>query len=326
MPSVVLQNVEKALTNVIGPHRNLARELAEALCLSQESIYRRFRGETSFTLNEAWILQQNYGLSIDQLFGDNGKLGVDFKPIYTLNSRIESYLVSVYERFRSLSLEEDFMLYALASDVPLFRLFGYPHLTQFKLFYWNNLLEPSLCAQKFKFQNDYNFPICDEINALYNGNSVFEVWSKNTLNGTLNQFEYFADSGLFHNQDDIFELYREFCQLVEDLVYESDDSSISYHHHELGFNNNSFYVRTKKSEFLAIGINGINSLQTQDSRILNEYKVWLKGVMLKSLKVSRQSEKQKFKQSRFLKSRIIKSGKKRLSKRQYQELVELNPL
>ncbi|MFB1004129.1 MAG: hypothetical protein QMC70_08335, partial [Bacteroidia bacterium] len=41
---------------------------------------------------------------------------------------------------------------------------------------------------------------------------------------------------------------------------------------ELSLNNNSVYLETHEPKFLATGFNGFNSLQTMNTRLLNEYK------------------------------------------------------
>ena len=324
MPPSVLKKLEAVLALAIGPNKNLARELADLLNLSQESIYRRFRGDTSFTLNEAWILQKHYNVSIDELFDNNGKIGVNFSPFYKSDFVIESYLTDIYRQMSILSKEKKAKLYVMASDVPLFRFFGYPGLTQFKLFYWRNLIHQAGTSDTdvFHFVEQANHPISEEIHTMFRQIDVDEVWSRDTLNGTINQIEYYYDCGLMANDQTLFMLYGELLQLVQDLVYGDQHSKLTLHHYELALNNNSFYVETGQSRMLAIAINGVNSLQTRDERIINDYRKWLKTVISKSLKISGQSLKQKFALCNWLRSRITASAEDRLPSSMVSKLHE----
>ncbi len=324
MPKTILRNLEKALYRVIGPHRNLARELAELLNLSQESIYRRFRGETSFTLNEVWILRNKWDISVDELFGNNGKIVVQFSALYDQPFIVKSYLSTIYKNLLSLSKEESCTLYCLASDIPLFRFFGYSCLTQFKDFYWKNLVRSDASDKNelFQYYPEMKHPTSDAIHELYNSMEVHEIWSSDTLNGTLNQIEYYFDSGLMDGVESLKLLYQNLVDLVDDLVYGENHGSMTFHYYELALNNNSFYVNTKCSQLLAIGINGINSLQTRDLVVINDYKKWLNNVLSKSLKISGQSQKQKFTVLNTLKSKIFDSASGRLPETMLNELID----
>lgn len=68
MPFVVLENLYAEL---IPLHRNkteLVYHLSDLLEVSNESIYRRLRGASSFTLEELWRIIQHYQISLDVVF------------------------------------------------------------------------------------------------------------------------------------------------------------------------------------------------------------------------------------------------------------------
>ncbi|MBO6515428.1 MAG: helix-turn-helix transcriptional regulator [Bacteroidia bacterium] len=323
MPKPILTKLENRVSTAIGPNRNVARELADLLNLSQESIYRRFRGETSFSLNELLVMQRQYKISIDEIFGEKGKAGVHFASFYEDPFCIEVYLSDIYQRMLEFSGEESCKLYGLASDVPLFRFFGYPAITQFKLFYWNNLMDnrTNQKEEKFTFSPETRYPISKSIYNLYAQMQVNEVWCRDTLNGTLNQIEYFYDSGLMSGTKALTALYRDLVQLVRDLVYQ-ENTDTTFYLYELALNNNSFYVQAEGLDFLAVGVNSINSFQTTDTSIINDYTRWLHNILSRSLKISGQPEKQKYRLFNSLKMRIVLSADKRLNQDELNTLVQ----
>ena len=51
--------------------QNLAGYLADTLCMGKEAVYRRLRGEVSFTLEEVALISRRLGISIDQIIGNH---------------------------------------------------------------------------------------------------------------------------------------------------------------------------------------------------------------------------------------------------------------
>lgn len=56
------------IRELLPPGKTLADAVSEVLHLSQDSTYRRLRGETILVLEEARELCQTFGISLDELF------------------------------------------------------------------------------------------------------------------------------------------------------------------------------------------------------------------------------------------------------------------
>ena len=75
------------------PHgQNLASILADILCMGKEAVYRRLRGEVSFSIEEIAVISSKLGISIDQVVGshNSNKVTFDLNLLHTSNA-IESY-------------------------------------------------------------------------------------------------------------------------------------------------------------------------------------------------------------------------------------------
>ena len=73
MPVSVLNELCCELLKIMGKKSDMVQELADVLQISNESVYRRLRGASSFTLEEMWKLRQEYQLSLDELLDDDNQ-------------------------------------------------------------------------------------------------------------------------------------------------------------------------------------------------------------------------------------------------------------
>lgn len=67
MPFLVLENLYKELVQVHRSKAELVHHLSDLLDVSIESVYRRLRGASSFTLEELWCIVNHYSISLDKV-------------------------------------------------------------------------------------------------------------------------------------------------------------------------------------------------------------------------------------------------------------------
>lgn len=80
----------------MGSPKLIAITLANLLGISKEGVYRRLRGESSFTLEELVILCRELGISIDELLEDTENVNFTFKPLYNQPLQLDQYLLKYY--------------------------------------------------------------------------------------------------------------------------------------------------------------------------------------------------------------------------------------
>lgn len=313
MPDDVLIRLKKQLEKAVGPQTNLSHELADLLDLSTESIYRRFRGEVDFSINEIYVMQQTYGIDLQYIFSIPQTIQFRYTPFYDQNFVLEEHLATLMKSLETIGSSGS-TLHSLACDIPLFRFMGYSMLSRFKLFYWGKLLTPETGQMESVFNPLPNNPdICSSINSIYNRLKVKEVWTKNTITGTLEQIEYYADCGMIPNYEHLLEIYTDLHRLVEDVFDQSSTSSVQLYIYELSLNNNSFLIENDNEiNHLFLGVNSLNSIETSDARLLNEYRCWLDVVYSKSFKISGQSMRLRYNLIHDFFSQIRQSAEKRL--------------
>ena len=69
MKNKIVNELITAMKARVPEKQNLAGYLADTLCMGKEAVYRRLRGEVSFTLEEVALISRRLGISIDQIIG-----------------------------------------------------------------------------------------------------------------------------------------------------------------------------------------------------------------------------------------------------------------
>jgi len=200
------------IKNKLSSGQSLGRELADLLHLSQDSVYRRMRGETSLTIDELALISKHFEVSIDDIIGmQNSGEAVLFR-FYRLSSKhYQEYLQFILAEFRNSENMKGHNLVYSAKDIPIFYFFLFPELAVFKGYFFSKVLWPSdlLKDSKFTFQKIYKElgPPMEILNDLgiqlakaYMSIPGSEIWNHNTINGHLYQISYMWEAGLF---DDI---------------------------------------------------------------------------------------------------------------------------
>ena len=129
----LIQQVER----VLPENMSLVDVLAELFEVSNDSAYRRIRGETSLSIDEVQKLCARFNISFDSLAGNVDSESVTFKysPLHSEMDYI-SYLKSILTDLKQIAGAKNKQIIYAAEDIPLFHHFRIPELATFKIFYW----------------------------------------------------------------------------------------------------------------------------------------------------------------------------------------------
>lgn len=132
-----LQNIKQS----IHPGLSFVDEIAEVLSVSNDSAYRRIRGETPLTIQEAEKLCLHFGVSIDSFLGIKSNIVTfRYRSLNPLSFDFGAYLNNILLDLQRIdSFAERDIIY-MAKDIPLFYLFLFPELASFKIFFWQRSL------------------------------------------------------------------------------------------------------------------------------------------------------------------------------------------
>ncbi len=212
--TVLMQKIKAALP----PNISFVDELADLLGLSNDSAYRRIRGETALSIEEIALLCKHFKISFDSFISDGGKGNTVSFSYQQLSGHVNTFH-DYLENMRNDVLtvlkfpeNERQVIYA-AEDIPVFQNFAHPYLSAFKIFYWNRsiLNAPGFDDKKFDtiHVDKELLAIAKDIYDAYSKINSIEIWSDDTVNSTLKQVEFYWDSGAFHSKDDALKVCEE---------------------------------------------------------------------------------------------------------------------
>ena len=304
-PANVQSSFLEQVKRRLPPNVSFADEIAEILKISRDSAYRRIRGETVLSLDEAKVLCNQYGVSLDVLLGTSSEI-VSFR-LQVINNKPETFerwlksILNNLETISSFSNEKE-IVYA-AKDVPVFHYFNYHELSAFKMFFWMKsvLNYPGLQQEKFKpqFVSGEYLTLGKKIWEAYNKIPSIELWSDETTNVMLKQIEFYHESGFFNSASDAHLLLDQYSQLLQGIREKAANGSkfdkvpFKLYKNEIliADNNVLFRMGDKKAVYLIHNI--IEILMTTNDDFCNQTEYFINNLQNRSVLISTTGEKER---------------------------------
>lgn len=204
----------------LNPGESLAQVLADLLNISLDSAYRRINSKTSFSIDEAIWVANEFDLSLDSLLDPNQeKASVIFQDLEPSYDGFGQYLDLLYQNLKQIKRNPDSLLYYSCLDIPIFLNLSSPLTAAFKIFYWmhsimevpdlqEKIFEPEVIPQEFVDKGLQIWETYSEIKSV-------EMWTTDTLNSTLRQIQYYHQAGYIIDAKVSSALYDELDHLVD---------------------------------------------------------------------------------------------------------------
>lgn len=290
---------------------SLVETVAEVLHISQDSAYRRIRGETPLVLEEAKALCQQYSLSLDQLFGltDHSVVFENRELSQTAND-VTSYLHSISFELKKLQDFEQKTITYLTNDIPFFYWFCHQPLFAFCYFFWmkNVFKHPAFAQQKFSL--DCLPPETEllgkEVLSLYCNIASTEIWNTECINNNLGQIAHYVDTGMM-TREDACSIYEALYKTVEHLQVQAEYGSkflpgenphskktnYQLFHNRAGTGDDTILITSGEAKKLYINYDALSYLTTTDEAFCHTVRRRLQNVMRRGTLISNVSEKQR---------------------------------
>ncbi len=225
-------NLQRELFNyiktVIPSHIAMVDSIADLLSISQDSVYRRIRGEKPITLDELKLLCDHFRISLDQAMQLKSDSVVFTDPeVANPVNNFSEYLQQMQAQLQFMvGFQNKRMLY-LAKDIPFFYFFLLPELTAFKSFFWSKsiLNDPAFAKQSFSlksFDNDIYLTAGKQILDLYNKIPCVEIWNYESVNSTVLQIEYYRDAGIFETNADLEQVIHACILMLDHMELQAE--------------------------------------------------------------------------------------------------------
>ena len=194
----------KYLKSKAQDNTSFVDEIASVLDIGYDAAYRRINLKTSLTLEEGVKLAKHYKISLNKLFevGSNNTIVTDLSPPIHDIASLEIWLRQSINNVSALKKIKNAEFIYSSKDIPLFHTLTDSLLTRYKMYVWLKDLNTEMAKSKISF-DDWMQTIPEsllnsafELGEIYKHTNITELWSDNTVNGSLQQVLYYFEAGL----------------------------------------------------------------------------------------------------------------------------------
>jgi hypothetical protein len=305
---ILFQRIKEKLSS----NQSLADVISEILFVSNDSAYRRIRGETPLVLDEAQLLCQHFDISLDNFLNIKNP-GVVFYTTQLNNDTysFEKYLTDILNNLKVIASFQQKDIIYLTKDIPLFYDFITKPTFAFHYFFWMKSIMQHPDFVSAKFSMDYLTPtiekLGEEILRTYCSIPSTEIWNSECVNSSISQIEYYREAGYFNSEEDVKKLYASFQVSIEHLRSQAEIGSKFYPGENPGFRktnftffynrivlgDNTILVTVDGKKIVYLNYEVLNYMRTEDESFCTEVQQKLLNLMKRATLISNVGEKQR---------------------------------
>ncbi|NCU03754.1 MAG: hypothetical protein GXC73_07165, partial [Chitinophagaceae bacterium] len=207
-------------------HISLVDQVADLLNISNDSAYRRIRGEKEISLSELKTLSEHFKISLDQVLQLQNELVVFRAPeINADNISFEEYLNAMLQYMKYFNTFSNKRMLYFCKDITFFHFYLFPEIASFKTFFWSKTIKdlPEYKNKLFslnEYPMDECFKLGQEIIREYNKIPSLELWNAESINSTLSQVRYYKEGGYFKNPEELNIVLDSFQKCLDHIELE----------------------------------------------------------------------------------------------------------
>lgn len=294
--SAFLEEVKKRMPKNLS----FVDELSELLSVSRDSAYRRIRGETVLSLDEARKLCERFGVSIDSFFSPSANLIPFMDRSPSANYSLEQWLTSMFKNVEMLTE----MTYA-AKDIPVFHYIRNPGFSEFKMFFWQKTIIENPDYKNLKFEPGI---ISKEMIQLgvriwdrYTRIPSNEIWAEESINNTLKQIEFYHECDFFANPEYAVTVCDQFLEVLKIVQEEAangkkgEGAAYNLYHNEVLMSDTTVFAKVGDKGVAFLNYNTLSLLNTQHEYFCTKTEEYLKNLIKHSTLISATAEKERIK-------------------------------
>ena len=308
----IQQRIFNAIKLQLPKDEKIASVLMNTLFLSQDAVYRRLRGDVPLTIFETKTLCEAFNISFDEMDSyKKGRVSFTYQPLDRIGLNFESWLTGLRDGLKQIRNMENTSMIMSINDTPIFQLFNLPHLTRFKFFFWAKtyLKIPAYENELFKREkiDKRVLSIGIEAHNIYNSIPTKEIYSAETLRGTLRQIQYYFDARLFEEPAYALELIDNLIELIHHLKAQTDigrkfafgneapsaGNELEVYFNETFISDNTYLIQSDSGSGVYLTHNIMNYLFTTDPYYIRESEFILDKLVNNSNPISKVNVKER---------------------------------
>lgn len=292
------------IKDITPANLSFVEELADLLEISTDSAYRRIRGETDLSLDEAAKLSKKYKISLDVFLQNIDTQGVlfEYEPLDSYEKFI-TYLHNIHGALLQIKALKGKLIY-VATDLPIFYHFAFREHNAFKIYSWFRYIMYTDPFQNQKFAasliEETLLEECKKVYQAYQEVDSIEIWTETTIDSTLKQIEYYHELGLFAHQHEALLVSEQLIQVLNQVKQQAVDKckknsfNFELYQSELPLDNNCILTKEGNLSRVHLRHQSLNIMTTQQENFCKQTEEDLQNTMRKSILLSGVSEKQRY--------------------------------
>jgi hypothetical protein len=297
----------------LAPHLSFVDEVAELLEISNDSAYRRIRGEKQISFEEIQKLSNRFNISIDQVLNlKNDSMMFSGSFLEADNFNFTQYLDEmVYKNLAYIASFKQKELFSFSKDIPNFYYFMFPELAAFKFFFWMKTLLNFRSYSQSKFSvkeiESLFFEKAKKIALTYCQIPSSEILNVENFQISLRQIEYYKDTGVFASKAELELIYNKLLEMVDHMENVcaagkkhmpgqkplQSDASLKMYVNDFIIGDNSNIAIVNEKRICFINHNSLNYMITQDDKFCNYSYAHIQNIIHKSNLISEVGERER---------------------------------
>ncbi len=299
------------IKDLIDERQTLIDHVMDVLDLSKDSGYRRIRGETALSFDEAILLAQHFGIALNEITGHADNSAIFRRRAFITNvEEYRQYMQESLEQLLYIRQQRNHQMIYSAKDIPIFYQFGFPKLAAFKIYVWlKSVYNIQTLNESYYSLSEIPKELLDLAQQqweAYSQINTIEIWNDTTVLSLINQIAYYYEAGLLKNREEALELCYEFQEMIK-VIYKQALSGKKVHgnnrevnsgafckmyYHEILLMDNHILAEVGENRLIYfIPYAGLNFMSTTEPEITANIQDYLKGQTMKSALISDVSEK-----------------------------------
>ena len=290
---------------------SLAEVIADDLNISNDSAYRRIRGDTHLTLGECLVLCSKYNVSVDSLFETStNHIVFNYRAINQDTFNFELYFKSILENLDTIKkFEKKEMIFA-ENDILPFHLFKFECLAAFKLYFWMSNIHHFPQYENASFSiNSFSKELlgfAKQVWESYVSIPSIEIWSDENLNVTLRQIEFIYECGKLGSREVALQLHEELQEVVLHIQKQAargykylygkenaigDEKNFQLYYNEVTTMDTTVFIKMDDARMVLLGHNVVDILTTSDPLFCEHTQTILDNIIKNATLISVVGEK-----------------------------------
>ena len=312
MPAKQLQAyLFQRIKEVLPPGASLMDTVADVLHVSQDSAYRRIRGETQLVLEEAKILCDKFSISLDEALNfRSGSVVFNQVVLGVTPNNFTIYFKGILHELNALEIHQHKSITYITNDLPFFYQFCYQPLAAFRYFFLMKTMVQNPAFMHQNFSPDCLPAAAEAIGkealAVYSKIPTTEIWNTESINGILTQIVYYVEAGFITKADavKVYEaLYKTIvhiqqqaewgCKFLPGEHLQVKKENFRLFHNRVGLGDNTILTTRDEVKEVYLNYNALSYMTTTDEAFCNKVHQQLQTIIRRSTLISAVSEKQR---------------------------------